>query len=178
LQCNQIKEIGDLSSLTNLRFLYLNNNQIKEIGSLTSLTNLQELYLRDNRINEISGLSSLTNLRELSLGNNQIKEIGGLSSLTNLRLLNLHNNQIPDYQEKTNRLLIRNDEITWKVVKPQFIRYCFTLAPLNLPVDILIIIFDVNSYPNHLYQKWKIGKTIKDTYQKIYQNKIEINNVL
>jgi hypothetical protein len=79
----------------------------------------------------------------------------------------LNGNQIPDYQEKTNRLLKRNKEIRWEVVKPQFIRYCFTLAPLNIPVDILIMIFDVNSYPNHLYQKWEIGKTIKDAYKRI-----------
>jgi hypothetical protein len=77
----------------------------------------------------------------------------------------LYNNHMPDYEEKTDIILQRNREIKWDVVKPKFIRYCFTLAPLNLPVDILIMIFDVNSYPNHLYQKWEIGKTIKDAYQ-------------
>jgi hypothetical protein len=77
----------------------------------------------------------------------------------------LGTNPILDYNENVNSLLKRNKEIQWDVVKPQFIRYCFTLAPLNLPVDILIMIYDVNSYPNHLYRKWEIAKTIKDTYQ-------------
>jgi Leucine-rich repeat (LRR) protein len=163
---NQIEEIGGLSSLTNLRVLYLWDNQIKEIGFLASLTNIQCLHLDHNKLKEIGGLSSLTNLRELDLGYNQIKEIGGLYSLTNLQYLYLGDNQIPDWKEKRERLLKRNREIRWKVVKPQFIRYCFTLAPLNLPVDILIMIFDVNSYPNHLYKKWEIGKAIKDAYQK------------
>jgi hypothetical protein len=82
----------------------------------------------------------------------------------------LYNNLIPDRQGKqVDRLLKRNREIKWEVVKPQFIRYCFTLAPLNLPVDILIMIYDVNSYPNHLYKKWEIGKTIKDAYQKYHK---------
>jgi Leucine-rich repeat (LRR) protein len=96
---------------------------------------------------------------------------GNLTSLdeieldTNLQRLYLSGNQIPDWREKENKLLQRNREITWEVVKPQFIRYCFTLAPLNLPVDIVIMIYDVNSYPNHLYQKWEIGKIIKDAYQ-------------
>jgi Leucine-rich repeat (LRR) protein len=166
LYINEIKEIGRLSSLTNLQELSLYNNKIKEIGGLSSLTNLRGLDLQHNQIKEIGGLSSLTNLQNLYLCNNEIKEIGGLSFLTNLKYLYLMNNQIPDYEEKSTRLLQRNREITWKVVKLQFIRYCFTLAPLNLPVDILIMIFDVNSYPNHLYQKWEIGKTIKDAYQR------------
>jgi hypothetical protein len=149
-----------------LRELFLGYNEIKEIGGLSSLTNLHELYLQFNDIKEIRGLSSLTNLRTLDLHGNEIKEIGDLFSLTNLQDLSLKKNQIPDYREKEHKLLQRNRYIQWDVVKPQFIRYCFTLAPLNLPVDILIMIFDVNSYPNHLYQKWEIGKTIKDAYQR------------
>jgi hypothetical protein len=175
LHLNQIKEIGRLSSLTNLQVLYLQNNQIKDIGGLSSLTNLQLLDLGNNQIKEIGGLSSLTNLQQLYLGYNQIEEIGGLSSLTNLQQLSLCANQIPNWGEKGNRLIIRNYDIQWKVVKPQFIRYCFTLAPLNLPVDILIMIYDVNSYPNHLYQKWVIGKTIKDAYQRKTGKMIFIN---
>jgi Leucine-rich repeat (LRR) protein len=166
LHYNQIEDIRCLSSLTNLEELDLSYNQIKDIGGLSSLTNLQDLYLYHNQIEEIEGLSSLTNLQRLYLDDNQIKEIRGLSSLTNLQQLCLANNQIPYHLQKTGALLQRNFEISWKVVKPQFIRYCFTLAPLNLPVDILIMIFDVNSYPNHLYLKWEIGKTIKDAYQK------------
>jgi hypothetical protein len=162
---NKIKEINDFSSLTNLQVLILYGNQIKNIRELSSLTNLQSLYLAWNKIKEIKGLSSLINLQKLDLRHNEIKEIVELSNLTNLQMLDLYNNQIPYYEKKQDRLIRRNREITWKMVKPQFIRYCFTLAPLNLPVDILIMIFDINSYPNHLYQKWKIGKTIKDAYQ-------------
>jgi hypothetical protein len=138
---------------------------------VSSLTNLKELYLFNNKIKEIEGLSSLINLRFLDLSDNQITETSEIFrttySLTNLLGLVLNHNPIPyNYQEKTYILSKRNREISWKVVKPQFIRYCFTLAPLNLPVDIVIMIFDVNSYPNHLYRKWKIGKTIKDAYQR------------
>jgi Leucine-rich repeat (LRR) protein len=172
---NEIKDIRALSSLTNLKELYLGSNRIKDIGELSSLTNLHLLHLCNNEIKEIGALSSLTNLQQLYLISNQIKDIGGLSNLSNLHTLTLWNNQISDWEEKRDKLIQRNSEIAWKVVKPQFIRYCFTLAPLNLPVDILIMIFDVNSYPNHLYQKWEIGKTIKNAYQKIYQ-KIEFKN--
>jgi hypothetical protein len=165
---NKIKEIGCLSSLTNLGILNLRNNQINEIGQLSSLTNLINLSLQDNQIKEVGGLSSLINLDVVYLENNQIKEIGGLYSLTNLQYISLDGNQIPDWKYKVNKLLQRNSKIKWEVVKPQFIRYCFTLAPLNLPVDILIMIFDVNSYPNHLYQKWEIGKIIKDKYNNLH----------
>jgi Leucine-rich repeat (LRR) protein len=163
---NEINDIKGLSSLTNLRELFLSYNQIKDITELSSLTNLQKLYLSHNKIKEICGLSSLTNLQLLTLDNNEVKDIENLNTLTNLQTLALFNNQIPDYDDKKIKLLQRNIEISWKVVKPQFIRYCFTLAPLNLPVDILIMIFDVNSYPNHLFKKWEIAKTIKDAYQR------------
>jgi hypothetical protein len=166
LSFKHITSLNGIELDVNLHNLNLNDNGIEEIGGLSALTNLQELYLYNNQIKEIGGLSSLTNLKVLSSGCNQIKEIGGLYSLTNLQHLFLSNNQIPNWREKRDRLLQRNREIQWKVVKPQFIRYCFTLAPLNLPVDILIMIFDVNSYPNHLYKKWEIGKAIKDAYQK------------
>jgi Leucine-rich repeat (LRR) protein len=161
-----------------LKELHLQGNKIKEIGFLTSLTNLQRLYLGYNQIEDIGCLSSLTNLEELYLYYNQIKDIGVLSSLTNLRKLNLYYNKIPDHHKKSDALLKRNREISWEVVKPQFIRYCFTMAPLNLPVDILIMIFDVNSYPNHLFRKWEIGKTIKDAYQRKNEKKNEFNKVI
>jgi Leucine-rich repeat (LRR) protein len=174
LYCNQIDNIGALSSLTNLQMLDLGYNKIKDIGGLSSLTNLLTLFLDHNKITKIGGLASLTNLKDLRLMNNQIKDISELNTLTNLQSLGLYNNHIPDWEEKTDRLLQRNKDIQWDVVKPQFIQYCFTLAPLNLPVDIVIMIFDVNSYPNHLYKKWEIGKTIKDAYQR----KIEKMNFL
>jgi Leucine-rich repeat (LRR) protein len=166
LSFKHLTSLNGIKLDVNLHNINLHDNKLKEIGGLSALTNLQELYLSFNEIKEIGGLSSLTNLQVLSLGNNQIKEIGGLSSLTNLQHLFLNGNEIPDWREKRDSLLQRNIAIKWDVVKPKFIRYCFTLAPLNLPVDILIMIYDVNSYPNHLYKKWEIAKTIKDAYQK------------
>ena len=91
---------AELSSLTNLEWLYLNDNQLTgEISAeLGSLTNLTILSLGGN---ELTGeipveLGSLTNLTILSLGGNELTgEISAeLSSLTNLEWLYLNDNQL------------------------------------------------------------------------------------
>ena len=115
---------AELGSLTNLKWLYLNNNQLTGgiPAELGSLTNLERLDLSSNRLSgEIPAeLGSLTNLVRLWLGGNQLtgeipEELGNLSNLerldlssnrlsgeipeelgnlTNLEYLDLSNNQL------------------------------------------------------------------------------------
>ena len=91
---------AELGSLTNLKWLYLNNNQLTGgiPAELGSLTNLERLDLSSNRLSgEIPAeLGSLTNLVRLWLGGNQLtgeipEELGNLS---NLVYLYLHLNQL------------------------------------------------------------------------------------
>jgi Leucine-rich repeat (LRR) protein len=117
-----------LSSLTTLQFLDLNQNQLTgDIPDLSGLTNLQWLWLEENPLNSgiipewicnltlltslnFSGsqrtgsisscINELTNLTELYLNNNQLSEaipnLGNLTKLTNLDLsYNQLNSSIP-----------------------------------------------------------------------------------
>ena len=88
--------IHELSKLTDLTALSLNDNQISDISELNKLTNLTDLSMGGNQVSDISTLSKLTNLIYLELVNNQISDISALSKLTNLTYLGLWNNQISD----------------------------------------------------------------------------------
>ena len=97
---------AELGSLTNLKWLYLNNNQLTGgiPAELGSLTNLERLDLSSNRLSgEIPAeLGSLTNLVRLWLGGNQLsgeipEELGNLSNLVYLYLhLNQLSGEIPE----------------------------------------------------------------------------------
>ena len=116
--------IPDLSSLTNLTELYLNNNQFSQsipasLGDLTNLTilslysnllsgaippelgnltSLTTLYLTTNQLWGVipDELGGLTNLTQLWLNNNQFTGAipEELGNLTNLAALHLENNQL------------------------------------------------------------------------------------
>jgi len=93
---NEIVNIEPLASLTNLKYLYLDNNNIKTIEVLCSLVNLHELSLSNNEITYIKPLSSLTNLVSLTLNYNNIYSIKPLKKLIGLKDLHISNNNIVD----------------------------------------------------------------------------------
>ena len=96
LEDNQISDISVLSGLTNLTYLYLDYNQISNISALSGLKNLTYLRLDGNQISDISALSELTGLTGLVLSGNQISDISALSGLMRLENLQLGENQIRD----------------------------------------------------------------------------------
>jgi Leucine-rich repeat (LRR) protein len=117
LENNKITDISSLSSLTQLQTLYFNYNRITDISSLSSLTKLENLDLAINQITDISSLFSLAQLKELSLANNQITDISSLSSLTKLETLSLAINQIIDISSLSSlaqlkELSLTNNRIT------------------------------------------------------------------
>ena len=85
---------SNISKLTNLTILGLDNNKISDISALRGLTNLTSLFLSDNKISDIGVLRELTKLTRLNLSNNKISHISALSALTNLTMLDLSNNKI------------------------------------------------------------------------------------
>ena len=97
---NRTGAFPDLSNLTILANLYLQNNQLSSIPSLSGLTSLQWLYLHNNRLTgRIPSLSGLRNLWRLFLHNNQLSGTipafpTGANRLRNLQWLYLHNNQL------------------------------------------------------------------------------------
>ncbi len=91
---NYIVEIKGLDNFTYLRELALNMNKICEIKNIDHLRYLRHLSLPLNHISKIKGLENLTELEFLNLSSNQIKKIEGLESLTKLKVLSLWDNKI------------------------------------------------------------------------------------
>ncbi|MBC1719691.1 LapB repeat-containing protein [Listeria seeligeri] len=89
--------LSAFSDLTNLTELSMKDNfYIVDLSGLSSLTNLRYLYLDNNRIEDVTPLSNLTELRELTLGTNKIQDISALSSLNKLENLVVKSNKIID----------------------------------------------------------------------------------
>lgn len=60
----RVKDISELSKLTNLKILHLESNDVSDLSPLKNLTNLKELYLTNSKVNaDISVLNNLKNLK-------------------------------------------------------------------------------------------------------------------
>lgn len=104
IQDNEIEDISDLSDMTNLVRLDLDNNKISNIdGKLDKLQDLVTLYLRNNPVENISSLGKLSNLEALHLRKTKVKDIESLKSLEKLHRLYIDENSLdPDYFEVVN----------------------------------------------------------------------------
>ena len=86
-----------ISSLTNLRELYLPNNQISKIENLHCCPLLTKLWLFSNQITKIENLESNSKLKQLYLQDNQISKLENLETLVNLQELHISQNPIRDF---------------------------------------------------------------------------------
>lgn len=102
LEGNAIPRIEGLSTLKELRCLYLMDNNVSEIGSgLAGLEKLDTLNLSGNRIERIDAgnFSGLSSLSTLVLARNSIssaEDVSGLAACRSLSVLDLSNNSISD----------------------------------------------------------------------------------
>ena len=70
---SEIRDLGNISQLAQLRFLDLGNNNISNITPLEDLTQLGGLNLMNNAITDIAALLNIPTLASVSLvGNNEI----------------------------------------------------------------------------------------------------------
>ncbi|KAM8915276.1 leucine-rich repeat-containing protein 9 isoform 2-T2 [Spinachia spinachia] len=90
-----------LSRLTNLKALFLQDNEISQVEGLEGLHQLRELVLDRNRIKVLADNSFIAQnvLLELHLAENRIRELNHLDSLTELRKLFLGMNKLQDMTE-------------------------------------------------------------------------------
>ncbi len=91
----QIESVPDeISRLTALNTLYLNNNRLSTLPQALFSLPIQYLYIHRNNFTQIpEGLNALTDLRTLDAGNNQINN-PAVGNFSRLRWLNLRNNGI------------------------------------------------------------------------------------
>ena len=102
---NRIKDISfaklgltqlpdDLSALSNLRGVELDNNLFNRLPNVLLKLSLTHLSLRDNGLENVASFQGLESLRSLTLSKNRITNITMLCALTSLTELDLSNNEI------------------------------------------------------------------------------------
>ena len=108
---NLIKKLSpNLSNLTKLESLLLNNNELRKLPyGFDNLNALVELNLSNNQFDTIpEGLYNLTNLQRLSFSGNQIKIISqNIEKLKNLESLDLSDNKLSTLPTVLNNLNLK-----------------------------------------------------------------------
>lgn len=92
LSGQELKDLGPVGTLFNLRKLNLAKNRIVDVSPLKGLSRLEDLTLNDNLIRDFSSLAALKSLQALKLQNNRIQALGALDAFESLTLLDLRNN--------------------------------------------------------------------------------------
>jgi internalin A len=114
---NRLTSIPQLSTMKNLRRIYINGNFITSIPNLSALYQLIDLFIANNKITSISGLETITTLQYFNFAGNNISSIPDLSALVNLKTLSVGFNPVtalPDLSTNTNlqQLDISNSTIS------------------------------------------------------------------
>ena len=102
---NKLTTIPQLSSMKNLRRIYINGNMITSIPNLSALYQLIDLFIGNNKILSISGLETITTLQFFNFAGNNITSIPDFSALVNLKTLFVGSNPIsvlPDLSKNIN----------------------------------------------------------------------------
>ncbi|HAS44775.1 MAG TPA: hypothetical protein DCS93_30125 [Microscillaceae bacterium] len=95
LDSNEIDDLGALSHLTQLEVLHISvKENIRSFDFLTSLGQLKELYIGHTNIPSLEGFYPLQKLEKLYLDKNHLENIEPLAALTNLQELHLQHNNI------------------------------------------------------------------------------------
>ncbi len=96
LDDTRVSDLAPLAALTSLQILHLNQTQVSDLAPLAALTGLIVLTLRETQVSDIGPLSELTRLQLLTLDGSQVSHIAPLAALTGLERLSLTDTQISD----------------------------------------------------------------------------------
>lgn len=119
----EVSNLSPLASLTNLKFLYLNESAVSDLSPVDSLTNLVRLDLNGTDASDLSLLASLTNLKFLYLNETAVSNLSPLASLTNLEFLGLDGAAVSNLSPLVSLTNLRELDLDGTVVSD--------LSPLN-----------------------------------------------
>jgi Leucine-rich repeat (LRR) protein len=99
---SNIKTLGNLENLINLKKLYCDDNQLSSLEEIENLVNLEKLVCNKNQLTSLKGIENLINLKDLSCVNNQLTSLEGIENLINLENLSCGCNQLTSLEEIEN----------------------------------------------------------------------------
>lgn len=74
-----ISNLDEISHLTRLKNLFLDNNQLANINGVKNMLTLEELFINDNQITSLKPIVKLTNLKSLYCASNTLNSFEGLT---------------------------------------------------------------------------------------------------
>ena len=95
---NCLSQLCDLSSLTALTRLYLDENGLTELPARLLPSSLRSLSASSNRIAAVSDLRCLAQLTDLRLASNRLTELGWLAGVASLSRLSVAGNRLCSLQ--------------------------------------------------------------------------------
>ncbi|MEK3724698.1 leucine-rich repeat domain-containing protein [Paenibacillus sp. FSL H8-0034] len=93
---NEIEDLGPLSGMHRMMFLYMNHNRISNLEPLKNMTRLINVDLDNNQVYDISPLNKATQLSVLRLESNPVDDISVLKDMKKLKGLNIANTSVTD----------------------------------------------------------------------------------
>ena len=96
LNNNAIRNISYLSNMKELKELYLQRNALIDLNSIASCTKLEILDVSYNALTSLEPIAAFTGLSALNFSYNEIQDIAPLAQLTDLEILSANNNKISD----------------------------------------------------------------------------------
>lgn len=96
LNNNAVRNLSALENMPELKELYLKRNALIDLTSIAACKNLEILDISYNAISALEPIGVLTKLKALSIGQNEIQDISILAQLLDLDTLYAADNQIAD----------------------------------------------------------------------------------
>lgn len=134
------KSYADLSYLTNLESLTIQNGIASQLDCLAQLTNLTELEITDVSLDQniLSTIAMLPQLKNLTLNNCSIVSIAPLSAAKGLISLDLSNNTIRNIDVLSNMSALQELYLQHNaVVELDALSACTSLLKLNVSYNLL-----------------------------------------
>uniref|UniRef100_A0A4W5RBH2 Leucine rich repeat containing 9 n=1 Tax=Hucho hucho TaxID=62062 RepID=A0A4W5RBH2_9TELE len=154
-----------LSRLTNLKALFLQDNEISQVEGLEGLHQLRELVLDRNRIKALGENSffGLAFLLELHLAENRLRELNHLQPLTELRRLFLGMNklQVPLLQQSSSVLQLQVIALSGNTEPFIFLPSLIELSVVGNPVSIYLFFLPMSVTTLYVYQKLQLLQSSK-----------------
>lgn len=144
-----------LSGLSKLVKLNLNNNAVRNLSALENMPDLKELYLKRNALIDLTSIASCKNLEILDISYNTISSLEPIGVLTKLKALNLNQNEIQDISVLSQFL----DLDTFTATDNQIadispLKNCPKLSLVDISGNLITSLDALSSHINILYLKF------------------------
>ncbi len=79
LNYHRITSLDEISHLTRLKNLFLDNNQLTNINGVKNMLMLEELHINNNHVDSLKAIARLTNIKSLYCASNALTSFEGLT---------------------------------------------------------------------------------------------------